>query len=90
MSELYAHILAAVRDGTGLVYLDVQPPRDAPRKQFVASFWEHAPSDQGQLRPSGGPTSTVAVTPDQARELLAAGAEWKGPAHLRTEVLPGA
>jgi len=31
---------------------------------------------------------SVAVTPEQARELLAAGAEWKGPAHMRVGVLP--
>jgi hypothetical protein len=31
---------------------------------------------------------SVAVTREQARELLAAGAEWKGPAHMRAELFP--
>jgi hypothetical protein len=87
MSESYDRLLAALRDGTAFVCLDVQPPRDAPIKQFVASLFEPAPGDQRPTRPQGQAVS-VAVTPQQARELLAAGAEWKGPAHLRAEVLP--
>ena len=87
MSELYEQLRAALRDQTALVYLDVQPPRDAPTKQFVAFLFEPAPGDQHPRRPQGQAMS-VAITPDQARELLAAGAEWKGPAHMRAEVLP--
>ena len=41
------------------------------------------PGDQPPARPQG-----QAVTVAVARELLAAGAAWKGPAHMRTEVLP--
>jgi hypothetical protein len=85
MSEAYAHILSTLRGGTGCVFLDVQAPRDAPRKQCVASLWEN--SDR---RPSGSPSSTIPVTPEQASELLAAGAEWHGPAHLKADVVPGA
>lgn len=85
MSESYEHLRAALRDRTALVYLDVQPPRDAPTKRFVASLFERAAGDPP--RPQGQAVS-VAVTPEQAHELLAAGAEWKGPAHLRAEVLP--
>jgi hypothetical protein len=85
MSESYEQLLAALRDRTAFVYLDVQPPRDAPTKQFVASVFEPAPGDQ--RRPQGQAVS-VAVTPEQAGELLAAGAEWKGPAHMRAEILP--
>jgi hypothetical protein len=85
MSQPYEHILTALRDGTGCVFVDVQPPRNAPLKQCIASLWEN--SDR---RPSGSPSSRIAVTPDQARELLAAGAEWNGPAHLKSEVVPGA
>jgi hypothetical protein len=40
-------------------------------------------------RPQGQAVS-VAVTPEQARELIAAGAEWKGPAHMREGGLPDA
>lgn len=87
MSESYEGLLAAVRDRTGLVYLDVQPPRDAPTKQLVASLFEPAPGNERPRRPQGQAVS-LAITPEQARELLAAGAEWKGPAHLRAEVLP--
>ena len=85
MSESYEHLRARLRDRTALVHLDVQPPRDAPNKQLVAYLFELAPGDQ--RRPQGQAVS-VAVTPEQARELLAGGAEWKGPAHMRAEVLP--
>ncbi len=85
MSESYERLRAGLRDRTAFVYLDVQPPRDAPNKQFVASLFELAPGDQ--RRPQGQAVS-IAVTPEQARELLAAGAEWKGPAHMRAAVLP--
>jgi hypothetical protein len=86
MSESYEQLLAAARDRTAFVCVDVQPPRDAPIKQFVAFLFEAAPGDQPATRPQGQPVS-VAVTPEQARELLAAGAEWKGPAHMRAEVV---
>jgi hypothetical protein len=79
MSEPYQQFLAALRDRAALVYLDVQPPRDAPTRQFVASLFEPAPRPEGQA-------VSLAVTPEQASELLAAGAEWKGPTHMRTEV----
>ena len=71
------------------VYVDLQPPRDASIKRFVASVFEPAPGDDRPTRPQGQGAS-IAVTPEQARELLAAGAEWNGPPHLRAEVLPGA
>jgi hypothetical protein len=87
MSATYEQLRAALRERTALVYLDVQPPRDAPTKQFVAFLFEPAPGDERPSRPQGQSVS-VAVTPEQARELLAAGAEWKGPAHMRAEVLP--
>ena len=87
MSESYEQLLAALRDRTAFVYVDVQPPRDAPTKQFVAFLFKPAPGDQPPTHPQGQAVS-VAVTPEQARELLAAGAEWKGPAHMRAEVLP--
>jgi hypothetical protein len=89
MSESYEQLLAALRDRTALVHLDVQPPRDAPIKQFVASLFEPAPGDERPTRPQGQAVS-VPVTPEQARELLAAGAEWKGPAHMREGLLPDA
>lgn len=66
---------------------DVQPPREAPTKQFVAFLFESTPGSQRPTRPQGQSVS-VTVTPEQARELLTAGAEWKGPAHMRAEVLP--
>ena len=69
------------------VSLDVRAPRDAPIKQFMAYLFEPAPGHP--MRPQGQAVS-IAVTPEQARELLAAGAEWTGPAHMRAEVLPGA
>lgn len=87
MSELYDQLLVALRDRAALVYLDVQPPRDRPTKTFVASLFASAPGEPRPTRPEGQPVS-VDVTPEQARELLAAGAEWKGPAHMRAEVLP--
>jgi hypothetical protein len=83
MSESYEQLRAALRDRTGLIHLDVQPPRDAPIKQFVAYLFERVPGDRPQ-----GQAMSVEITPEQARELLAAGAEWKGPSHLRAEVLP--
>ena len=86
MIESYEQLLAALRDRTALVFVDVQPPRDAPTKRFVASLFEPAPGDQPPTRPQGQALS-IAVTPEQARQLLAAGAEWKGPAHMRAEVL---
>jgi hypothetical protein len=88
MSESYEQLRAALRDRTAFVFLDVQPPRDAATKRFVASMFELAPGDEHAKRPQGKAMSQLAVTPEQARELLAAGAEWKGPAHLRSEVLP--
>jgi hypothetical protein len=87
MSESYEQLLAALRGQTALVYVDVQPPRDAPTKQFVASLYESSAGDQRPRRPQGQAIS-LAVTPEQASELLAAGAEWKGPAHMRANVLP--
>jgi hypothetical protein len=87
MSESYEQLLAALRDHSAFVYVDVQPPRDAPAKQVVASFFEPAPGEQRPTRPHGLAVS-LAVTPEQARELLAAGAEWKGPAHMRAEIFP--
>jgi hypothetical protein len=87
MSESYERLRAALRDRTAFVCVDVKPPRDAPTKQFVASLFELAPGDERPTRPQGQAVS-IEVTPEQARELLAAGAEWKGPAHMRAEVLP--
>lgn len=87
MSEPYEELRAAMRDRNALVYLDVQPPRDAPTKQFVAYVFEPSPGGERLTRPQGQ-ARAVAVTPEQARELLAIGAEWKGPAHMRAEVLP--
>jgi hypothetical protein len=72
MSESYEQLRAGLRDRTAFVYVDVQPPRDAPTKQFVAFLFERAPGDPA--RPQGQAVS-VAVTPEQARELFAAGAE---------------
>jgi len=73
MSASYEQLLTALRDRTALVHLTVQPPRDAPVTHYLAFLFE---------RPQGQAVS-VPVTPEQARELLAAGAEWKGPAHMR-------
>lgn len=86
MPELYDHVLTALRDRTGFVWIDVLPPRNAENKQCVASLWEIVDVEH---HPQGEPKSSVAVTPEQARELLDAGAEWKGPSHLRAEVFPG-
>ena len=87
MSQPYEHLLAAVRDRTAYICLDVQAPRDAPTRRFIASLFEPALAEDGTMRPPGQ-GSSFAVTPEQARALLAAGAEWKGPAHLRAEVIP--
>jgi hypothetical protein len=87
MSESYEQLRAGLRDRTAFVHLDVRPPRDAPTKQLVAYVFELAPGDQGPARPQGQAVG-VAVTLEQARELLAAGAEWKGPAHMLAEVFP--
>jgi hypothetical protein len=87
MSDTYQQMLAALRDGTAFVFVDVQPPRDAPTKQFIASRFESAQREERPTRPQGQ-GSSLAVTPEQARELLAAGAEWKGPEHMRAEILP--
>jgi hypothetical protein len=84
MAELHDHMLTSLRDGTGLVYIDVLPPRDVENKQCVASLWEHFHDHH----PEGDPTSRVAVTPEQARELLDAGAEWHAPSHLRAQLFP--
>ena len=89
MSESYDQLLTALRDRTALVFVDVKPPRDAPIKEFVASLFEARPGEPPPTRPEGQAVS-VAVTAEQARELLAAGAEWKGPAHMRAEVFPDA
>ena len=88
MSKSYEQVLSALRGWTAFVYVDVQPPRDAPTKQFMASLFECGSGAERPTRPQGQAVS-IAVTPEQARELLATGAEWKGPAHLRAEVLPG-
>jgi hypothetical protein len=88
MSDSYERLRAGLRDRTAFVCLDVQPPRDAPIKQLVAYLFEAAPGDERPTRPQGQAVS-IEVTPEQARELLAAGAEWKGPAHMRAEILPG-
>jgi hypothetical protein len=87
MSQTYEQVLAAARDRTSWVYLDVQPPRDAPIKQFVAFLFEPGADGQRPPRPQGQ-SARIDVTTEQARELLANGAEWKGPTHLRAEVLP--
>lgn len=89
MSESYEQVRAALDDRTAFVCLDVQPPRDAPTKQFVAFVFEPAPGDDPPSRPQGQ-SVRVEITPEQARELLAAGAKWMGPAHMRAEVLPDA
>lgn len=85
MTSTYDQVLAALRDRTGLVHLDVRPPRDAPTKELVAHLFALRPGNPG--KPQGQAVS-LAVTEGQARELIAAGAEWHGPAHLRAEVLP--
>jgi len=85
MSELYARMIAAVRDRTAVVHLDVDPPRAAPNKQLVAYLFEPVQGDE--LRPQGQGIRLL-ITPEQARTLLDDGAHWAGPAHLRAEVLP--
>ena len=87
MSESYDHLLAALRDRSALVHLDIQAPRDAPTKQFMASLFEPAPGEHPK-RPQGQAAMLLSITPEQARELLASGAVWHGPAHMRAEVLP--
>jgi len=89
--EPYEHlpfedILAAQRDSAGLVHLNVVPPRDAPIKQCVAYLFESPDS----VHPHGSPKAACPITPAQARELLAAGATWSAPAHLRAELVPEA
>lgn len=85
MNETYQQFLASLRDRAGFVHLDVQPPRDAPTKQFMAFLFDIGTADPP--RPQGQAAS-LAVTPEQASELMAAGAEWKGPTHMRPEVFP--
>lgn len=82
----YEDILAAQRDRAGLVHLDVLPPRNAPLKQCVAYLFESPDSEHPQRSPKGA----CAVTPEQARELLAVGARWAAPAHMRAELIPDA
>ena len=84
MSELYDRMLAAARDQTAFVALDVEPPRDAPDRKLVAYLFEPVP---GGVRPQGQ-SIRLPVTHDQARTLLGAGAKWSGPSHLREEVFP--
>lgn len=89
--EPYEHLpfedmLAAQRDRAGLVHLDVLPPRDAPHKRCVAYLFESPDSEH----PHASPKAACAVTPEQARELLAGGAKWSAPAHLKAEIVPGA
>lgn len=86
MSDPYQEMLAALRDGTGYVFLNVLPPRDVPRKQCMAYLWWHTEEEQQRLRE---PSSSVPITGEQARALLDAGAEWRGPAHLQAELVPG-
>ena len=86
MTELYDRMLAAVRDQTGYVHLDVLPPRDAPTKQVIAYLFDPPPGETRAVRPHGQAAS-LPVTVEQARALLDAGAKWNGPAHLRDEVL---
>lgn len=85
MSASYEALLAALRDREVLVHLDIQPPRDAPIPQLIASSFEPAPGDRPRPR---GQATTIAVTARQARELLDAGAAWTGPAHMRADVFP--
>jgi hypothetical protein len=79
----YEELQEALSQGTAIVYLDVRPPRNAPTKQILAYLFERAPNTD-QPRPQGEAVG-VAVTPEQAH-LLVAGAEWKGPAHMRAEL----
>ena len=89
--EPYAHMpfedmLAAQRDRGGLVHVNVLPPRDAPIKRCVAYLFESPDSEH----PHGSPKAACSVTPEQIRELLAAGATWTAPAHMRAEIIPDA
>lgn len=87
MTTSYEQLLAAVRDHTAWVCIDVQAPRDAQVKQLVASLFAPTPEGQRTERPQGQAFS-LPVTLEQGRELLVAGADWKAPAHLRAEVFP--
>lgn len=87
MSDLYDRMLAAVRDRSAYVHLDVMPPRDTPDKQLVAFLFDPPPDGQRPIRPQGQAVSAP-ITHEQARVLLGAGAEWHGPAHLRAEIFP--
>nr|HEX4319235.1 hypothetical protein [Kofleriaceae bacterium] len=89
MTESYEQLRAALRDRTVFVHLDVLPPRDAPPRQIMAYAFVPKPGDVPPTRPNGQ-AATLAITADQARELLAAGATWNGPPHLRAEILPDA
>ncbi len=80
----YEDMLAAVGDKASLVHLNVLPPRDAPIKRCVAYLFGSPDSEH----PDGSPKAACAITPEQARELLAAGATWSAPAHLRAEIVP--
>lgn len=82
----YEDMLVAQRDRAGLVHLNVSPPRDAPIKQCIAYLFESPDSEH----PEGSPKAVCPVTPEQARELLAAGARWSAPAHMRAEIIPDA
>jgi hypothetical protein len=88
MSESYAELLAALREQTGFVSVDVQPPRDSPTKQCLAFLFLHDRASREAGRPQGSSVACVAITPEQARELLDAGAWWSAPAHLRAEIVP--
>jgi hypothetical protein len=82
----YADMLAAQRASEGVVHLDVLPPRDAPLKRCMAYLFASPDSEH----PQGSPQAACPITPEQARELLAAGATWSAPAHLRAELVPEA
>ena len=86
MTELYDRMLAAVTEQSAFVHLDVMAPRDAPNKQLVAHLFEDSRTQQPPRRPQGQAAS-LAITHDQARALLRAGAKWSGPAHLQAEIL---
>lgn len=64
MSESYEHLLAAARERTAYVCLDLQPPLDAPTRKCIATRFEPAPGDEGAMRPQGQGAS-LAVTPEQ-------------------------
>jgi hypothetical protein len=46
MNEAYERLRTALRDRIALVFLDVEPPRDAPTKQFMAFLFEAAPGER--------------------------------------------